>query len=145
MATMSETETGQTPTTYWLTRFVLLRLLGVVYAVAFLAAARQILPLIGSQGLLPVSDFILRAEQALGSPGAAFFRLPSLFWFAHSDAVLQATAWLGFTIACLVIAGYANALILTLLWILYMSFVHLGQDWYGYGWEIQLLETGFLA
>jgi uncharacterized membrane protein YphA (DoxX/SURF4 family) len=26
-----------------------------------------------------------------------------------------------------------------------MSFVHVGQDWYGYGWEIQLLETGFLA
>jgi hypothetical protein len=23
--------------------------------------------------------------------------------------------------------------------------VHVGQDWYGYGWEIQLLETGFLA
>ena len=32
-----------------------------------------------------------------------------------------------------------------LLWILYMSFVHVGQDWYGYGWEVQLLETGFLA
>jgi hypothetical protein len=26
-----------------------------------------------------------------------------------------------------------------------MSFVHVGQDWYGFGWEIQLLETGFLA
>jgi len=26
-----------------------------------------------------------------------------------------------------------------------MSFVHVGQDWYSYGWEIQLLETGFLA
>ncbi|HEX4850978.1 MAG TPA: lipase maturation factor family protein, partial [Puia sp.] len=26
-----------------------------------------------------------------------------------------------------------------------MSFVHLGQEWYGYGWEIQLLETGFLG
>jgi hypothetical protein len=26
-----------------------------------------------------------------------------------------------------------------------MSIVHGGQDWYGYGWEIQLLETGFLA
>jgi hypothetical protein len=23
--------------------------------------------------------------------------------------------------------------------------VHVGQDWYGYGWEVQLLETGFLA
>src|SRR6185503_5938747 len=44
-----------------------------------------------------------------------------------------------------VLAGFANALLLLLLWALYMSFVHVGQDWYGYGWEIQLLETGFLA
>jgi hypothetical protein len=26
-----------------------------------------------------------------------------------------------------------------------MSFVHVGQVWYAFGWEIQLLETGFLA
>jgi hypothetical protein len=44
-----------------------------------------------------------------------------------------------------VAAGYANAIILALLWALYMSFVHVGQDWYGYGWEVQLLETGFLS
>jgi hypothetical protein len=31
------------------------------------------------------------------------------------------------------------------LWLLYTSFVNIGQDWYSYGWEIQLLETGFLA
>jgi hypothetical protein len=123
----------------------LLRLLGVVYAVAFLAAAKQVLPLIGSHGLLPVSDFIMRAQQVLGGTSSAFLRLPSVFWFAHSDTVLQASAWVGFAIACVVVSGYANALILTLLWLLYMSFVHLGQDWYGYGWEIQLLETGFLA
>ncbi len=36
-------------------------------------------------------------------------------------------------------------LVLAALWLLYMSFVHAGQDWYGYGWEVQLLETGFLA
>jgi len=28
---------------------------------------------------------------------------------------------------------------------MYMSIVHVGQIWYGYGWEIQLLETGFLS
>jgi hypothetical protein len=123
----------------------LLRLLGGVYAVAFLAAARQILPLIGSRGLLPVSDFLTRVEQALGSTSAGFMRLPSVFWFAHSDGVLQGSAWIGFGLACVVLAGYANALILVVLWALYMSFVHLGQEWYGYGWEIQLLETGFLA
>ncbi len=26
-----------------------------------------------------------------------------------------------------------------------MSFTHVGQEWYGYGWEMQLTETGFLA
>jgi hypothetical protein len=128
-----------------LTRLVILRLLGCVYAVAFLAAAKQILPLIGSHGLLPVDSFLARVQTALGSSASGFFRLPSLFWFVHSDAVLQAGAWAGFGLSVVVVAGYANALVMAALWALYMSFVHVGQDWYGYGWEIQLLETGFLA
>jgi len=130
---------------YWLTRFVMLRLLGCVYAVAFLAAAKQILPLIGSHGLLPVNLFLEQVQNAWGSPAAGFFRLPSLFWFAHSDAILQLAAWTGFGLACVVVAGYANAIMMAALWALYLSFVQVGQDWYGYGWEIQLLETGFLA
>jgi hypothetical protein len=131
--------------TYWLTRFVLLRLLGCVYAAAFLSAAEQILPLIGSHGLLPVDSFLARVQNALGSTSAGFLRLPSVFWFVHSDTVLQTAAWIAFALACVLVAGYANAILLTVLWALYMSFVHVGQDWYGYGWEIQLLETGFLA
>jgi Lipase maturation factor len=130
---------------YWLTRFVILRLLGCVYAVAFLAAARQIVPLIGSDGLLPLGLFLERVRAHFGSSFSGFAALPSLFWFGHGDAFLQATAWVGFGLSCVVIAGYANALIMGALWALYMSFVHLGQDWYGYGWEIELLETGFLA
>jgi len=122
-----------------------LRLLGCVYAVAFLAAARQILPLIGSHGLLPVGSFLAQVQNALGSLSSGFVRLPSFFWFAHSDAVLQVAAWIGFALSCLVVAGYANAIVMAVLWGLYMSFVHIGQDWYGYGWEIQLLETGFLS
>ncbi len=46
------------PHSYWLTRFIILRLLGLVYFVAFLSLAQQILPLIGSQGLLPVELFL---------------------------------------------------------------------------------------
>ncbi len=132
-------------TSYWLTRFVLLRLLGAVYAVAFLVAAQQLLPLVGSHGLLPVGLFLGRVQQALGSPWAGFLRLPSLFWLGHSDAALLGVSWTGFALACIVVAGYANALLLGALWALYMSIVHVGQDWYGYGWESQLLETGFLA
>ena len=131
--------------TYWLTRFVILRLLGAVYAVGFLVAIHQVIPLIGSDGLLPVGIYLRRVTEILGSTSAGFTRLPSIFWFGHSDSALLWVAWIGFILSCLVIAGYANAIVLTLLWFLYMSLVHAGQDWYGYGWEIQLLETGFLA
>jgi len=134
-----------TPPTYWLTRFVILRLLGVIYAVAFLVAINQVVPLIGSNGLLPLEGYLKQVSNALGSAGAGFRRLPSLFWFGHSDTALLTVAWIGFLLSCVVVAGYANALVLAVLWFFYMSFVHVGQDWYGYGWEIQLLETGFLS
>jgi hypothetical protein len=130
---------------YWLTRFAILRLLGFVYAVAFLVAANQILPLIGSDGLLPVGAFLGRVGDVLGSRRAGFIHLPSIFWLGHADGALLGAAWAGFALSCAVMAGFANAPILAVLWALYLSFVHVGQDWYGYGWEFQLLETGFLA
>ena len=131
--------------TYWLTRFLILRLLGLIYVVAFLTAINQIIPLIGGNGLLPADTFIRRVAESLGSTGAGFIRLPSLFWFVHSDTALLTVAWIGFILSCVVLAGFANAPIMTVLWFLYMSLVNIGQEWYGYGWEIQLLETGFLA
>ena len=137
-------QTKAFPKTYWLTRYVILRLLGVIYAIAFLVAINEIVPLIGSDGLLPVELFLKQISDAIG-PTEVFIRLPSIFWFGHSDAALLTVAWIGFLLSCVVAAGYANALLLGVLWFLYMSFVHIGQDWYGYGWEIQLLETGFLA
>src|SRR3984957_19990117 len=123
----------------------MLRLLGVVYAVGFLIAANQILPLIGSDGLLPIGLFIERIRSIFGSSFSGFLRFPSVFWVIHSDTALVMAAWTGFVLSCVVVAGFANALLLVILWGLYMSFVHLGQSWYGYGWEVQLLETGFLA
>jgi hypothetical protein len=130
---------------YWLTRFVILRLLGVIYAVAFLVAFNQLVPLIGANGLLPVGPYLKAVSDTFGSATAGFVRLPSLFWFWHSDAALITVSAIGLVLSVIVIAGYANAIMMGVLWFLYMSIVHVGQDWYGYGWEIQLLETGFLA
>jgi Lipase maturation factor len=133
------------PRSYWLTRFVILRLLGVVYFFAFLSLATQVLPLIGSNGLLPADLFLQRAARYFGSGSAAFGQFPSLFWLDASDPVLVTLAWVGLGLSTLLVLGFANAILLVALWALYMSYVHIGQDWYGYGWEIQLLETGFLA
>jgi hypothetical protein len=85
--------------TYWLTRFMILRLLGFVYAVAFLIAINQILPLIGSHGLTPVGNYLKTVSSALGSDGAGFMRLPSLFWLWHSDTALITFAWTGFMLS----------------------------------------------
>ena len=41
--------------------------------------------------------------------------------------------------------GAANSVIMGLLWILYHTLVNVGQIWFSFGWESQLLETGFLA
>ena len=130
---------------YWLTRFVILRLLGLLYAVAFLAAAKQLIPLVGERGLTPAGAFLERARDYFGSTSSAFAAVPSLFWLGHSDSVLMLVAWTGLALSCVVVAGFSNALLMAALWALYLSIVHIGQEWYGYGWEIQLTETGFLA
>jgi hypothetical protein len=130
---------------YWLTRFVILRLLGFVYAVAFLVAAEQLVPLVGAHGLTPATHFLTSVQTELGSRTACMMHVPTLFWFGISDRSMSIFAWIGFAFSLLVLAGYANAIILTILWAMYMSIVHVGQIWYGYGWETQLLETGFLS
>src|SRR3954454_23941870 len=103
-------KSGTAPT-YWLTRFVILRLLGVIYAIAFLVAINQVIPLIGSDGLLPLNIYLKQITNALGSTSQSFIRLPSLFWFWHSDTALLTVAWIGFILSCMVAAGYANAII----------------------------------
>ena len=130
---------------YWLTRFVILRLLGFVYAVAFLVAALQLVPLIGREGLTPAHDFLYNIHSAVGSRTMGMWQVPTLFWFGCTDQGMSIFAWVGFALSLVVLAGYANSILMTVLWMMYMSIVHIGQVWYGYGWEIQLLETGFLA
>jgi hypothetical protein len=130
---------------YWLTRFVILRLLGFVYAVSFFVAARQLVPLIGHRGLTPADFYLSSIHAELGSRTEGMLHLPTLFWFSCTDLGMSIFVWVGFALSLVVLGGYANAILLAVLWGMYMSIVHIGQIWYGYGWEIQLLETGFLS
>lgn len=130
---------------YVLVRFVLLRLLGLVYLVAFSVAARQGVPLLGQHGLLPVPQFLARVLQASGSLRDAWLSMPTLFWLGDSDSAWRIVAWLGIALSMLVLLGVTNALVQLALWVLYLSIVQVGQRFYGYGWEMQLLETGMLA
>lgn len=130
---------------YRLTRFMLLRFTGLVYFVAFLSAAQQFLPLIGRDGLLPADLMVERVVKDLGSPWRAFQEMPSLFWFGCSDPLIMAVTWMGVALSLVVLCGFANSLIMTVLWALYLSLLPIGQEWLNYGWDIQILETGFLG
>lgn len=132
--------------TYAITRFFLLRLLGLVYFVAFFSAARQMPALVGHEGLLPADAFLDQVVSFSGTRLAAFRRVPTLlFWLGASDGTLTLLCALGAGLSLAVMLGVTNAIAQFVLWALYMSLSHVGQIFYGYGWEIQLLETGFLA
>jgi hypothetical protein len=43
------------------------------------------------------------------------------------------------------LTGSANSSMMLIVWLLYHSIVNVGQTWYSFGWESQLLETGFIT
>ena len=132
---------------YFLSRFYILRLVGFIYFIAFLSASQQIIPLLGDKGLHPANYYLSRVSQSLETDFVSrYLQLPTLFWLDCSDSTLQITTYVGLFLSFLVMTGLAcNMIILFALWILYSSIVNVGQIFYSYGWESQLMETGFLS
>ena len=93
---------------YWITRQVFVRGLGFIYFVAFLIIINQGVALLGFNGLLPIESYVKRVQSYFGGPWAAFFDLPSLFYFAHSDLSLQMVGWLGLLFSLFLLCGFAN-------------------------------------
>ena len=104
--------------TYALARWWFLRLLGLVYLVAFWSLATQILGLVGHNGILPagVGDMWLRGV-CIG----------------------------GVALALLLIAGIAPAALLPLLWAGYLLLSMWCGPFLSFQWDALLLETGLLA
>jgi hypothetical protein len=131
------------PASHERTRFLMLRGLGLVYLVAFVSMAQQIAPLVGPHGLLPAEPAL---EVARSEGLAGVLRAPTLFLvIPASDAALRGLAWLGAALALAVTIGASNALLMAALWVLHLSFVVVGDDFWGFGWELMLAEAGFLA
>jgi hypothetical protein len=130
-------------TSYWYSRFIFERGLSLLYLVAFIVALNQFVPLLGERGLMPAGRFV----------GDVPFRAsPSLFYLRATDTVFRAAAWAGVFLALLALSGLvqrrsglAAGLVWGLLWILYLSFVNVGQTFYGFGWESLLCEVGFFT
>ena len=141
---------------YFFTRIVIIRFLAFLYFVAFLIALNQNKGLIGENGLLPAHHHLKFLLNRMRSDRKSYLNLfsnvPTFLWFCDINSGLDVESKLelmsitGVSISVFVMfTGRANMLVLTLLWLLYHSIVNVGQSWYSFGWESQLLETGFIS
>lgn len=128
---------------YEFARQVLQRGIAAVYLVAFLSSLNQFPALLGEHGLLPVPDFVAHSGR---------LRRPSMFSWRYSDPLLRTVCWGGMLLAAALVLGlpqlgppWIPLLVFLTLWLLYMSIVNVGQTFYGFGWEMLLLEAGFTA
>ena len=76
------------PARFAKTQWLFLRLLAVIYAIAFGSLATQIVGLVGARGIAPVHDYLNRLTAAFGATlgSARFLAVPTIFWWNSSDA-----------------------------------------------------------
>jgi predicted DCC family thiol-disulfide oxidoreductase YuxK len=123
--------------------WIFLRILAAIYFIAFVSAGVQITGLIGERGILPLGRYLAAVSQNFGFRG--YRMLPTVFWFAHDDHVLQAACIAGAAISIVLLVGYFERASLVALYVLYLSLCTAGQEFLSFQWDFLLLETGFLA
>src|SRR6267378_2896418 len=131
------------PPAYFVARRWFLRALGLIFLIAFVSLWVQIDGLIGSNGIIPVGEFLPAARAQLGDRASSI--LPTLCWFNSSDAVLHSLCGGGVVLSLLLIFGIAPALSLVGLVVFYLSLAIAGQTFLSFQWDILLIETGFLS
>jgi predicted DCC family thiol-disulfide oxidoreductase YuxK len=121
--------------------------LAAVYFFAFASFGLQVRGLIGEKGILPLGMYLQVAEQQLGP--SARWKVPTLFWWGHSDYTILYIAWGGAALAFLSLVARSRSkwypALAGLMFIYYLSLVSAGQIFMSYQWDYLLLETGFLT
>jgi hypothetical protein len=131
-------------------REVLQRGIAALYLVAFVSTLNQFRPLLGEHGLLPAPGLL---EWVGESKARRRMLHPTLFLrIRYTDRRLVILCIAGILVAALLVAGvpqlappWVPMLCFLALWFGYMSVVSIGQTFYSFGWEMLLLEAGFLA
>jgi lipase maturation factor 1 len=119
------------------------QMLGVVYLLAFVSLLTQVKGLYGSQGILPIHELAAGLRRKMGTRG--FLRFPSIFWFNTSDTFITGSAVLGVCLSIYLLAGLPPLPALILLWLIYLSFTSMGQEFLSFQWDALLLEAGFMT
>jgi hypothetical protein len=128
---------------YVLTRRVFLTWLGAVYLFAFGSLWLQIDGLVGSDGIMPVTEYLDLAFSRRGR--FIYFRVPTLLWLDSSDRAIDLVCHFGVVSSVCVILGLRPRLALFGCWLFYLSLISVGSVFLSFQWDALLLEAGLLA
>lgn len=129
--------------TFTIARQLFLRLMGGIYFLAFLSLSFQTAGLWGADGILPATEYLDIAREFYA--GAHLWKHPTLFWLGSGNGALLAACWAGMGLSVLLMCGLVPAVCCALLWLLYVSFIYVGQAFLSFQWDILLVEVGFLC
>jgi len=118
--------------------WLFLRLLGLVYVIAFLSLMVQVTGLIGAHGILPARAYMDAARAFVASEHIGIDRyrlLPTLCWIDASDQFLRALCLAGAVLGGLLTIGVLPALAAPLLWIDYLSLSAVAREFLSYQWD----------
>ena len=131
------------PPRYELISFLFLRLFGLVTLCAFVSFAVQAQGLIGSRGILPLSELVNALAPRLGPERLVL--IPMVFWLNDSDAAIQAVSWAGAGFSLMLALNLLPRASLVLIYVLYISLLYAGQTFMTFQWDTFLLETTVVA
>src|SRR5580704_10977181 len=131
------------PTDRFLSRWIFLRALGLIYFSAFFSLAFQIRGLIGPSGILPASEYLKGIAEQVGH--SRYWYVPSVLWFSSGSHMLTGLCWVGTVAAVLLVLNIFPRGMLAICFVCFLSFVSAAGDFSGYQSDGMLLEAGFLS
>jgi hypothetical protein len=137
------TASMQQENTYELVSALFIKLLALVYFIAFASLSSQIVALAGQDGILPLTHLLENATIEFG--WKRYLAYPTVFWINAGDTALTMATWLGCAFSVLLLLNYKTRFSLLVLYLLYLSLYHAGQTFMNFQWDYLLIEAGFLA
>jgi lipase maturation factor len=124
-------------------RWLFLRGLGLIFFSAFYSLLRQVLGLIGPDGLLPAQEYLQAIRQLAGA--SRYWEVPTLFWLRSDSRALLLVAWLGLIASILLVLNFWPRGMIFVCLVAFLSFISTLQAFSSYQSDGMLLSAGFIS
>lgn len=124
-------------------RWIFLRALGLIYFSAFYSLLKQVLGLIGPDGLQPAGAYLQAVKETIG--GSPYWDAPTLFWFGSNSHALLLMCWVGIAASVLLVLNFWPRAMLLACFVAFLSFISVLQIFASYQSDGMLLGAGFIS